>query len=158
MPRLRRQHSSDGTRVAGHLTITTFRNGEVSRAIGTFPNKVVNSSGYGRNLIARQLVGDTTYGIEIDSVSIGDDDTPAADGQTDLLSPLETGIPITNAVAAGGTVTIDVFMTDASLPDDTYEEFGLFCGGRLFARIVIDPAYTKVTGEDTLFSYQLNLT
>lgn len=144
--------------VAGYLTITTYKDGAPVRVSGPFKNKVVMGSGYGRNIIARQLVGDVTYPIEIDSASAGDDNTAAADGNTDLGNPLVTDIPITNKSAVDDVVTVDVFVADANLPDDTYEEFGLFCDGRLLARIVISPAYTKVSGEDTLFAYELTLT
>jgi len=118
----------------------------------------MGAAGYGRNLLARKLAGDNTFAIEIDSASIGDSGTAAADPQTDLLSPLVEDIPITNKVAVDDEVTVDVFIADGNLPDDTYQEFGLFCDGRLFARIVISPAYTKASGEDTLFTYVLTLT
>ena len=155
---LRKLDIQDGSRVAGFLTITTFKDGKPVREIGRFPNKVVVSNGYGRNLIARRLIGDTTYGIEIDSAALGTDGTAAADVQTDLLAPTVTGIPLTDGSAVNGVVTIDVFVADANLANGTYREFGLFIGGRLFARVVISPAYTKVSGEDTLFSYELTLT
>lgn len=155
---MKRVRSSDRlARVAGRLTIKTFRDGELARMIGPFPNRVVSSSGYGRNLIARQLAGDTTYPLAIDSASVGDDGTAAADGQTGLGNALVEDIPLTSIGATGDTVTVDVFVADANLPDDSYEEFGLFCDGRLFSRVVIDPAYTKASGEDTLFSYELTI-
>lgn len=150
-------HLPEEFHVAGYLTITRIRDGK-REVVGRFPNKVVMSSGYGRNLLARQLVGDATYPINIDSAAIGDDNTAAADAQTNLLNPLVTGIPLTNATAVDDVVTIDVFVADANLPDDTYKEFGLFCNGRLFARVVITPDYTKAAGEDTLFTYELTLT
>lgn len=150
--------SKDSGHVGGHLTIQSFKDGTLVRKLGPFPNKVVMSSGYGRNIIARQIAGDTTYSLEIDSASLGDSNTAAADAQTDLLSPLVQDIPITDSRATNDLVTTDVFVADANLPDDTYEEFGLFCDGRLFARVVISPAYTKASGEDTLFTYELKLT
>lgn len=149
--------SGDG-RVAGVLTITTFKDGAKVRDTGPFPNKVVTSDGYGRNLIARQLAGDATYPIHIDSAALGDDDTAAADGDTALGNELVADIPITNATAVDDVLTIDVFVADANLPDDTYEEFGVFCDGRLFARVILSSPYTKVSGEDTLFTYTLNIT
>jgi hypothetical protein len=153
----RRINNKDQNRIGGFLTITTLRDGVPVRTTEAMPNKVVMSSGYGRNLLVRQLAGDATYSLEIDSASVGDDNTAAADAQTDLLNPLVEDIPITNKAAVDDDLTVDVFVADANLPDDTYEEFGLFCDGRLFARVVISPAYTKATGEDTLFTYELNL-
>ncbi len=141
---------NDNTAVRGSLTISTLRDGKLIRRSPVHPNKVVTSSGYGRNLIARALAGDPTYPITIDSAALGDDDTAAADGNTGLGNSLVSGIPISNSSASSNVLSVDVFVADDNLPDDTYEEFGLFCDGRLFARVVISPAYTKVSGEDTL--------
>lgn len=149
---------NDNTTVRGSLTISTFRDGKVIRTSPAYPNKVVTSSGYGRNLIARALAGDSTYSVVIDSAALGDSNTAAADGNTGLGNSLVSGIPISNMSASSNVLNVDVFVADDNLPDDTYEEFGLFCDGRLFARVVISPAYTKVSGEDTLFSYTLTLT
>lgn len=91
-------------------------------------------------------------------MSLGDDNTAAADGNTALGNSLVSGISITDFTISNNELEIDVFVSDGSLPDDTYEEFGLFCDGRLFARIIITPAYTKASGEDTLFTYTLTLT
>lgn len=143
----------------GHLTIRGYRDGALIRETGPIPNKVVSGSGgYGRNLVARQLAGDTTYPLEIDSAALGDDDTAPADSDTALGNSLVSGIGITNIVVSNNSLQIDVFIADGSLADDTYKEFGLFCAGRLFARILISPSYTKATGEDTLFTYTLPLT
>lgn len=152
-------HKLDDTlRIQGFLIIRKYKDGRLIWQSEPLQNKVVmGSAGYGRNLVARKLAGDDTYPIEIDSASIGDNNTAAADAQTDLLNPLVEDIPITNKTVSDDEVTVDVFVADGNLPDDTYEEFGLFCDGRLFARIVISPAYTKASGEDTLFTYTLTL-
>lgn len=149
---------SDSMGMAGELVIKTFKDGKLIREAGPFKNKVVSSNGYGRNLIMRQLTGDTTYPIEIDSASIGDGTTPPANGDTNLENPLETAIPLTNVVLSNNVITIEVFMPDANLPDDTYSEFGFFANLRLFSRILITPAHVKATGEDTLFVYTLTST
>lgn len=150
---------NDGSRVAGTLTIRKFRQGKLAFESTPLPNKVVSGNGgYGRNLLVRALAGDGTYPVKIDTVRLGDDDTTPTDADTDLGNVLVSDIPITNMTAADNVLNVDVFVTDANLPDDTYEEFGLFCAGRLFARIIIDPAYTKEAGDDTLFTYTLELT
>lgn len=148
---------NDNNRVSGTLTIRKFRAGREVFKSAALPNKVVTSSGYGRNLLARALGGDATYTVEIDSAKVGDSSTAAADADTDLGNALVSNIPITNKTASDNVLTVDVFVADANLPDDTYEEFGLYCDGRLFARIIISPAYTKASGEDTLFTYTLTL-
>ena len=149
---------NDSAHIGGYLTLKTFKEGVLQREIGPCKNKVVSSNGYGRNLILRALAGDTTYPIEIDSAALGDSNTAAADGNTGLGNSLVSGIGITNMVIVNNVLTIDVFVADGNLPNDTYEEFGLFANGRLMSRIIISPAYTKATGEDTLFTYELTLT
>lgn len=148
------------TTIKGYLTIKTFKDGELIRESGPIPNKVVSSDTYGRNLILRQLTGDTTYPIVIDSVAFGDDDgtiLPIADSNTALGNSLVTGISITDTTITNDELEIDVFVADASLADDDYKEIGFFCNGRLFSRIIISPTYTKATGEDTLFTYTITL-
>lgn len=150
--------SADVLGFSGVLTIKALQDGETVREAGPFKNKVVSSSGYGRNLIMRTLAGDTTYPIEIDSAAIGDDSTAPTDGDTGLGHALVSGLSITNASAANNILTIDVFVPDGSLPDDTYAEFGFFADGRLMSRVLITPAYSKAAGEDTLFSYSMTAT
>ena len=146
-----------GLGIVGVLTISKFKDGKKIWQSGPIKNRVVSSDGYGRNLIMRQLAGDTLYPLEIDSASVGDDNTAPVDGNTGLGNSLVAGISITNSITVDDVLDIDVFASDATLPDDTYQEFGLFCGARFFSRVIISPAYTKAAGEDTLFTYQLTL-
>lgn len=148
---------TDLVKLVGYLTIKTYRDGELISETAPMRNKVVSSAGYGRNMILRWMAGDQTYPITIDSASVGNDNTAASDGQTDLISPDVEDIPITNMAVTNNVLAVDVFIADANLPNGTYEEFGLFMGGRMLSRIVISPAYTKGAGEDTLFSYELTL-
>lgn len=156
---MRKRHlSNESVRIAGTLTITKFKDGQPVWQSEPIPNKVVSSSGYGRNIIIRQLSGDNTYTLEIDSAAVGDGNTAAADGDTALGNSLVSSIPITNMTVNNDQLQVDVFVADGNLADDTYEEFGLFANGRLITRIIISPAYTKATGEDTLFTYNLQIT
>lgn len=142
-------------RLAGVLTVRKFRDGVLVWESEPMPNKIVMSSGYGRNLVVRALAGDQTYTLTIDSASLGTSNAARADGQTDLVAPTVTDIPITNKTAVDGTLSVDVFVGDANLPNGTYREFGLKCNGRLFASIALASDYVKATGDDTLFTYQL---
>jgi hypothetical protein len=156
---MRQQELKSAAGVAGILTIRKFKDGDEVWCSEPIPNKVVSSAGgYGRNIIARQLTGDTTHPLVIDSASLGDDNTTPIDSDTGLGNSLVAGVPLTNVVLTNNVIQIDVFVADANLADDTYEEMGFFCNGRLFSRIIINPAYTKATGEDTLFTYTISLT
>ena len=155
------QHSAPlegGLGFKGTLTIRRFKAGQLVYTSAPLSNKVVSSTGYGRNLILKWMSGDTTYPIVIDSIALGDDDTAAVDADAALGNELVADIPLTNIVVANNVATFDVFVADDNLPDDTYKEFGVFAGGRLIARVVITPNYTKATGEDTLFTYTLTST
>lgn len=126
-------------------------------------NLVVNGSfGYGKNLVARALLGSTwitTYPIAIDTASIGLDNTAASASQTDLLDPITEDIPVAFGEMTGTSeLTLSFFIPDADLPNDTYEEFGLFATGRLIARSVISPAYVKGSSEDTSIDYTIEVT
>lgn len=155
---MQKRELPDASAIAGALTIKAFKDGELIREIGPFKNKVVSSSGYGRNIILRQMAGDVTYALAIDSAAVGSGAVAPADGDTGLGTSLVSGLTITNASVANNILTIDVFVPSASLPVATYAEFGLFANGRLMTRVLITPAYTKAAGEDTLFTYTLTLT
>lgn len=155
---MKKNNTNDKAGISGVLTIKKFRDGKLIWQSEPIKNKVVSSDGYGRNLLMRQLAGDTTYPIEIDSFSLGDGTTAPVDGDTALENSLESAIPITDMSVANNILTVDVFIADANLTDDTYSECGFFCNLRLFSRILISPVYTKVAGEDTLFSYTITFT
>lgn len=152
------QKSKDTAGFVGSLVIKTYKDGVLVRETAPMKNKIVaGSGGYGRNLVIRQLAGDTTYGIEIDSAAIGDDNTTPADSDTALGNSLVSGISVSNVSVSNDEVVFDFFASNATLPDDEYKEFGMFIGGRLFSRVLISPTYTKATGEDTIFSYTVTL-
>lgn len=145
----------ENAEIGGVLTIKKYKDGKLIWESDPMHNKVVSSDGYGRNLLMRQLAGITTYPIEIDSFALGDSTTAPADNDTTLGSPLVSNIPITDMSVANNILTVDVFIADANLTNDTYAECSFSCNARLFSRILISPSYTKTTGEDTLFSYTL---
>lgn len=153
-----KKQQKDSFSFLGELTIKKFRDGKEIWRSEPIKNKVVSSSGYGRNLLLAWMSGDTTYPIVINSAAVGDGTTPPADGDTGLESSLVSGLSISNMIVSNNVISIDIFANDGALADDTYSEFGLFCTGRLLSRVLISPSYTKTTGEDTLFSYTLTLT
>lgn len=120
-------------------------------------NKIVSSSGYGRNIIMRQLTGDTTYDIEIDSAVIGTGSTAPTDNDTGLVAQTAS-FSITSATVSNDSITFSIFMTDALLANGTYTEFGLKCNGRLFSRVIISPSFTKGSNQNTTIDYIITLT
>lgn len=123
-------------------------------------NLVLNSSTTGIGLIAKQLIGVTTYPLEITSAEIGTGSNAPVDSDTNLQTPVVTGILRSNQEALSDIVTLRFFIAAGVLPNGTYKEFLLRCGTQAFARALINPPtwYTKAAGEDTIVEYVINLT
>lgn len=122
-------------------------------------NLIVSSTGgYGRNIIIRQLASDTTYQIGIDSAKIGTGTNTPADSDTDLQSAVLSNIQVANSVISNNVVVFTFYITDAQLANGTYNEFGLFCDGRLFARSIISPALVKGSNQNLTVDYTLTIT
>lgn len=143
----------------GQMRITTRDSitGKIIYQSEWIKNKIVSSDGYGRNIIMRQLTGDTTYAIEIDSAQIGTGTTAPTDGDVALETPIAS-FSITAATVNNDSVTFSIFMTDALLANGTYSEFGLRCNSRLFSRILILPTFTKSSNQNTTIDYIITLT
>ena len=142
----------------GKLKIETFRDGVKIRETDWMENRIVASDTHGRNIVMRQLAGDNTYPIVIDSAEIGTGILTPADGTTDLVTPVLTGVDIGNAVVTDvDELTLSIFMSDLALADGTYKEFLLRCGTKCFSAIVISPNYSKSAGEDSVFTYVITL-
>lgn len=157
--KLNNKSINDSISLKGSYKITTFKAGtkEVIRETEEISNLIVSSDTYGKNIVARNMIGDTTYPLEIDSAGIGTGNTAPTIADTALETQTLGSIAVATSSVANNVITIDFFITDAELTNGTYEEFGLFMNGRLFARSIISPAYTKASNEDSLISYQITL-
>lgn len=121
-------------------------------------NLVVNGTGYGRNIIVNQLAGVTTYPIAINSASIGTGTNVPADSDTGLQTSVLSGILVSDTVISSNMLTLTFYITDAQLANGTYREFGVFCTGRLFARSLITPVFTKGSNQNISVDYTFTLT
>lgn len=157
--RLIKRQVKSNTGIKGKYTITKYKAG-TKEVISSqeVDNLVVANTGNGTDLITRQLIGDDTYTLEIDSASIGTGTSDPSTADTGLETPVLADIARTKAVATPTSVTLDFFIPDATLANGSYSEFGLFCGDQLFARSIIAPAFTKSSGEDTAINYQITIT
>jgi len=143
-------------KMTGRYKIRSHRAGtkELLRETGWVENLIVSgSAGYGRNILLRQMSGDTTYPLQIDSAKIGTGTTAPVDSDTDLETIVLSGISVASTNLSNDQCEFDFFMTDAQLANGTYKEFGLFMNGRLFARSLVSPVHTKSANEDTTVSY-----
>lgn len=146
--------------VAGRyrFTVTDSKTGKVKRQSKWFKNLVMNGTDTGVQLITQNLVLDTPPQLRIDSASIGTGTATPSAGDTDLATPVTTGIIIRTKAQLGNVAQLDFFITDAELPDGIYNEFGIFANGNLFARSLITPAFTKASNEDVTITYEITVT
>lgn len=147
-------------RISGKFRIITFEAGtkKILRKSKWHTNLVVSNTNRGINLVLKRLIGNKTYDLEITQAKIGDDNTAATDNDTDLGNAILSGIAVaTVEETTTSQITLEFFIADAELPEDTYEEFGIFAEDQLFARSIIDPAYVKSISEDTKVEYVINL-
>lgn len=121
-------------------------------------NRVVVSSGYGKNLLARALINDTTYPVYINSASIGTGTNTPADSDTGLQTSVLASIAVASSSATLGVATLSFFIPSATLANGTYTEFGIFAVGRLFARSLITPSFVKASNQDTTIDYTITFT
>lgn len=143
--------------IKGRLHIRKYKHG-ILIAEQHETNKVVSSNGHGRNLIVRQLAGDTTHGIEVDEGKIGDDNTAPTDSDTDLGNAVVSNITVEASSFSNDEATFSFFILDGDLADGTYHEFGMFIGGQMLNRALFTNPYSKSTGEDTRVDVTITLT
>lgn len=147
------------TGISGKYRFITKKAGtdEVLRTSEWVDNLVMNGTDTGVNLILKTLIGTITPN-EITSASIGTGTTAPTDSDTNLQTPVTTGIPrATQNISPTDVLTILFFIPDGDLPNGTYNEFGLFCETQIFSRSIISPAYVKSSTEDSVIEYVITL-
>jgi len=125
-----------------------------------FSNLVVSSNTYGRNLIGRQMIGDTTYPIVLDSMTLSTDNTTPTTADTSLGgTEIATVLDLLTITSSGqaNIITFSGFYTDVGLPNDTYYKIGIKMGGRLFTATLLAGEIVKDTGEEFRIDYQITL-
>jgi hypothetical protein len=126
-------------------------------------NLIVSSANHGRNIIAQQLGGITTYALPITYAEMGSGSTAPANSDTALTTSVarQSADAVT---VANNVVDIQFFFSDSALPNGTYNEFGTFCGGtatlgsgQLFNHALFSPSYVKTSGEDTTIDVEFTI-
>lgn len=158
-----KKHSiKEGLKLKGSYVIRTYKAGtkELIKEYPRIDNMIMLGTGYGANLILRALVDDSTYqaaDLPISSASIGSGTTAPAITDTDLATPEVTGIAVASSeILSVSSIVISFFIPDATLPDNTYTEFGIFSNGRLFARSLLSPYFIKLSNTDTTVDYTIS--
>ena len=132
----------------GKIRITQLKNGKEIDQSDWYDNLIVDS---GLELITKAIADGTP--IKVDSAEIGNSGTAVSASDTNLNSPILTGIIVESAVISGKQVTFSFFLTDNELADGVYREFGLRVGSTLFSHVLFKNPYTKATGVDTRIDY-----
>jgi hypothetical protein len=117
-------------------------------------NLVMASSGHGMNLFMRGLSDIDPLPLRVTKAKLGTSATAVTESQTDLVAPTVDNIEIANVTLTSPTeVLFEFFMPNFLTPDNTYNEFGVFCGSQMFSRVIIDPAFVKNGNVDTTAEY-----
>jgi hypothetical protein len=128
------------------------------------PNLIMDSPGYGLDLIIQRLVGMNAYSLNITHGEIGTGSTTPALSDTGLTTP-------TNRAAVGfqqdyglTDAIVQFFFSDSQLANQTYNEFGVFIDGsstigtgQIFNHALLSPGFAKVSGEDLTVEVDINI-
>ncbi len=149
--------------IKGQYKIKKWKDGVLVWESPIIDNLLMLNTNRGLAIIFNRLLGQTTYDLEIKTLAIGKDDTAPTIDDTDLLALVTEDIPYAQrSRTAIDEIDFEFFISDGELPDDTYNEIGLYTGTgatkRLFARSIITPSFTKSTGEDITVEYKIKLT
>ena len=120
-------------------------------------NLVMQGSYTGIGLILSTMANDLSHPLAISWVSIGTSTTAATIADTQLGAEVARGVVTTAQVSvAGGTLTLQSFIPDASLTNGTYWEVGSFTGGsaslnsgNIVNHAILYSSYVKGSGQDT---------
>lgn len=132
---------------------TDATTGEVVNVSPWTKNLIMLGTNTGVNLMLNRLANVLTYDIVITSAEIGTGTLAPADTDTNLQTPVLTGITVATTLQSSGSVLFTFFIPSGSLTNGTYTEFALRAGTQLFARSIIAPSYTKGTNQNTTVEY-----
>jgi hypothetical protein len=135
------------------ITQTDSKTGKVLFVSDWIKNKIMLGTNTGVNLLLARMGNVLTYDIIITSAEIGTGTNAPTNGDTNLQTPVLTGISITSATVGVNTLSLSIFIPSGSLANNKYNEFALRCGTQMFARSLIVPAYVKGTNMDTTIQY-----
>lgn len=137
------------------IITTDSKTGKVIKTSPWIENLIMLGTNTGVNLLLGRLANVLTYDVIITSAEIGTGTTAPANSDTDLVTPVVTGIAVAASVVSSGSILLTFFIPSGSLANGTYKEFLLRCGTQAFARSLITPNYTKGTNQDTTIEYSI---
>jgi len=128
-------------------------------------NLIMDSPGYGLDLLIQRLVGINTYSGNIQWIELGTGTTTPTVNDTGLTTPsLRLAVSYQEDFGATEAV-VQAYVSDANLPNGTYAEVGSFVdgtssigSGQIFNHALLSPAYSKVAGQDSTVEIDVSIT
>lgn len=143
-----------GFKLTGKVRWEKWKDGVLVACSPWSKNQVVANSGNGIYVLLDRLANITTNDGIVKYAELGDDNTAANVADTDLGNGL-VRVAVTQYTRSGLNTDFRFFFPDATTPDDTYNEFGMFMdgsatlgSGELFNRLIFGSGLVKATGED----------
>ncbi len=128
-------------------------------------NMIMNGANTGKNLLVQWLLGIATYPVGINYIAIGTSNTAVAATDTILGAEVVRSIISYSASIGNNEVVLQTFITDANLPNNTYQEVGGFVNGnnsansgQLFNHSLLASPYIKTNGTDTTIEIDITFT
>ena len=150
--------------LTGKVKIITYKAGtkEILHETPYQSNLIMLGTNTGKSLILSRLASNNTYSLNINYGALGTSATAPAITDTQLTAE-GARQPVSLQTIASNILTLQFFFADATLPNNTYNEFGTFVdgsasanSGQIFNHILFGTPYVKSAGEDT--TVQLILT
>lgn len=139
----------------GHLEIISFdaKTGEEVWRSPVIANKILNAA---LSLIVQHNGGTAATSMQITSLEIGTGSTAVTASDTALVTPILTGVTVTETAVSAASVQFDFFIVDAALANGTYREIMLRAATVPYTRALFTTPYVKTTGRNTLIRYTLS--
>jgi hypothetical protein len=135
----------------------------IATAVGC-PNLIMDSPNYGLDLIIQRLVGINTYSLNILWIELGTGSTAPTVNDTGLTTPSVRAAVNFQEDYATTDAIVQAYITDANLPNATYQEVGGFVdgtasigSGQIFNHSLLSPTYTKIAGQDTTIQIDVSV-
>lgn len=155
-------------KATGKVEVITYKAGtkkEIKPRIVT-ENLVVDNDGSGLQMLLDKITGESANPV-LSYIRLGTGTSSPTDSDSSLETPETNGgtdddgyHDITFIQDNGNQRILEIFMSDQSLPDGTYEEIGLFFQkGEMYARALFTnsgSSFQKSSGEDKQINYQIN--
>lgn len=128
------------------------------------PNLIMDSPGYGLDLLIQRLTGNNTYTGNILWMEIGTGTTTPTVNDTALTTPVARAAVSYQEDYGATDAIVQAYIIDANLANQTYNEVGSFVdgiasigSGRIFNHALLSPAYAKTAGTDTTIQVDVNI-